>query len=213
VEIVHEREPRRGHALARPGLGYALERISAGKAEGLVVAELSRLSHSVPELGRVLEWLLHSRVRLIAAVPGLDTDEPGGRIAVRTLIELSQSERARLVERTRNGMRAARRMGPPAVADNPELRNRIAGMRAGGMTLQAIADQLNLEGVPTVRGGAIWRPSSVQAAAGYQRPQMPRTSGFPSGRPREGGGGEATDEFRVARTRRAKSKGKTVSVA
>ena len=38
------------------------------------------------------------------------------------------------------------------------------------MTLQAIADVLNAEGVPTLRGGAMWRPSSVQRATGYRRP-------------------------------------------
>jgi hypothetical protein len=42
------------------------------------------------------------------------------------------------------------------------------------MTLKAIADQLNAEGVPTLRGGAMWRPSSVQAALGYQRPSTRR---------------------------------------
>ncbi|MGO9903472.1 MAG: hypothetical protein ACLP0J_28175 [Solirubrobacteraceae bacterium] len=42
-------------------------------------------------------------------------------------------------------------------------------MRAGGDTLQAIADRLNDDAVPTVRGGSCWRPSSVQAAAGYRR--------------------------------------------
>jgi hypothetical protein len=45
-------------------------------------------------------------------------------------------------------------------------------MRNQGITLQAIADQLNEEGVPTVRGGAKWRPSSVQAATGYRRRQQ-----------------------------------------
>jgi DNA invertase Pin-like site-specific DNA recombinase len=173
LEVVHEREPRRGKALARPGLGYALELISAGEAEGLVVADLSRLTHSIPELGRVLEWFYRSNARLIAATPELDTGEQGGRIVVRALIELSQSERQRLVERTRKGMRAARRKGPRAVADDPELRDRIASMRADGMTLQAIADRLNTGGVPTVRGGAKWRPSSVQAAAGYRRRAAP----------------------------------------
>ena len=44
-------------------------------------------------------------------------------------------------------------------------------MRAGGMSLQAIADRLNDEGVPTLRGGSEWRPSSVQAAVGYKRPR------------------------------------------
>jgi hypothetical protein len=29
---------------------------------------------------------------------------------------------------------------------------------------------LNADGVPTLRGGAKWRPSSVQVAAGYHRP-------------------------------------------
>jgi hypothetical protein len=43
-------------------------------------------------------------------------------------------------------------------------------MRAANMTLHAIADQLNAEGVPTLRGGMMWRPSSVQAALGYKRP-------------------------------------------
>jgi hypothetical protein len=61
--------------------------------------------------------------------------------------------------------------GPrPAVSDLPLLQRRIATMRASGMTLQAIADTLNAEGVPTLRGGAKWRPSSVQAATGYKRP-------------------------------------------
>jgi hypothetical protein len=55
--------------------------------------------------------------------------------------------------------------------DRQELRDRIAAMRADGMTLQAIADLLNAEGVPTLRGGATWRPSGVQSAAGYRRPR------------------------------------------
>jgi DNA invertase Pin-like site-specific DNA recombinase len=186
LEIVHEREPRRGQALARPGLGYALERISADEADGLVVAELSRLTHSVPDLGRVLEWFSCWDARLIAAAPELDTDEQGGRLAVCTIIELSRSERERLGERTRNGMRAARRKGPPGVADYPELKDRIAAMRAEGMTLQAIADRLNLERVPTVRGGAKWRPSSVQAATGYRRRAAPGSPRLPVGRPAGG---------------------------
>ena len=57
----------------------------------------------------------------------------------------------------------------PALADDPELVERIVQMRAQGMTLQAIADRLNEEGVPTVRGGAEWRPSSVRSGLGYKR--------------------------------------------
>jgi DNA invertase Pin-like site-specific DNA recombinase len=169
VGFVREREPQHQRALERPALGFALGRIAAGQASGLVVTDLSRLTHSVPELGRVLEWFSRFHVRLVAADPGLDTDEEAGRLAVQTIIEISRWERQLLSERTRNGMRAARRNGPASVADHPELKQRIAEMRAEGMTLQAIADELNADGVPTVRGGAKWRPSSVQAATGYQR--------------------------------------------
>jgi hypothetical protein len=42
------------------------------------------------------------------------------------------------------------------------------------MTLQAIADTLNKEGVPTARGGAQWRPSSIQSTLG-RRPHTSRS--------------------------------------
>ena len=104
----------------------------------------------------------------------LDTDTEEGRLAADALVKVGGLERTRLEQRTRKGLEAARdrrrSSGRPAVADRPSLKQRIADMRASGMTLQAIADTLNDEGVPTVRGGAEWRPSSVQAAAGYKRP-------------------------------------------
>jgi hypothetical protein len=53
------------------------------------------------------------------------------------------------------------------------LGERITSMRERGLSLQAIADTLNASGVPTRRGGAQWRPSSVQAALGYRRPRPP----------------------------------------
>jgi DNA invertase Pin-like site-specific DNA recombinase len=177
LDIVREREPLSGRALERPGLGYALEGIAAGDAEGLVVTELSRLTRSAAELGRVLQWFLERDARLVAIGQGLDTRHESGRLAARTIIEVSRWEHEWLVERTRNGMLAARRKGPPGVADYPQLKERIAQMRADGMTLEAIAGQLNREGTPTVRGGAKWRPSSVQVAAGYHRPPAGHRNG------------------------------------
>jgi hypothetical protein len=53
----------------------------------------------------------------------------------------------------------------------PDIKRRIVRLRSAGMTLQAIAAELNDEGIPTVRGGARWRPSSVQTALGYKRPR------------------------------------------
>lgn len=174
IEVVHEREPVNGKALSRPGLAYALGRIANGDASALIVSELGRLTHSAAELGKVIEWLRQATARLVVVAHGLDTGEDEGRRAANLLVEVSRWESERLSERTRSGLQAARRirgsLGRPAVVDNPQLYERIGQMRAQGMTLQAIADRLNEEGVPTVRGGAKWRHSSVQAAAGYRRP-------------------------------------------
>jgi DNA invertase Pin-like site-specific DNA recombinase len=189
--VVHEREPASGKALSRPGLTYALERIATQQAGVLVVSELSRITRSAAELGAVIQWITGSDARLVAAAHALDTDRMDGRLAADLLVEVSGWEAARLSERTRNGLEAARRngrlTGRPAVADNPDLKERILQMRAEGMTLQAIADRLNAEGVPTVRGGTKWRHSSVQAAAGYKR----RRAGMPIARPRPNGNPQA----------------------
>jgi DNA invertase Pin-like site-specific DNA recombinase len=170
---VREREPPNGKALTRPGFVYTLERIASGHASGLVVSELSRITRSAAEVGKVIEWLTRAQARLVAAAHGFDTESADGQLAADLLMEVSRWESVRLSERTRTGLRVARQngrtAGRPAVVDDPDLRERIAQMREEGMTLQAIADRLNEEGVPTVRGGAKWRHSSVQTAAGYVR--------------------------------------------
>jgi DNA invertase Pin-like site-specific DNA recombinase len=121
-----------------------------------------------------MQWFNRTGARFIAVDDGIDTATPAGRLAASALSAAGQLERRKLQERTRRGLEAARekgaRSGRPAVADRPELRARIRALRAEGWTFQAISDTLNAEGVPTLRGGAEWRPSSVQSAAGYKRP-------------------------------------------
>jgi len=169
LEIVRDRES--GRILERPGLGYALEQIANGDASGLVVSDLQRLSGSIGDLGVLMDWFRQARATLIALDLGIDTSTPEGDHVAETLIALSTHEHERIASRTRMGLAAAvRANGRPAVSDRPELRERIAAMRAANMTLQAIADQLNAEHVPTLRGGTKWRPSSIQAALGYRRP-------------------------------------------
>ena len=169
LEIVRDRES--GRILERPGLGYALEQIANGDASGLVVSDLQRLSGSIGDLGVLMDWFRQARATLIALDLGIDTSTPEGDHVAETLIALSTHEHERIASRTRMGLAAAvRANGRPAVSDRPELRERIAAMRAANMTLQAIADQLNAEHLPTLRGGTKWRPSSIQAALGYRRP-------------------------------------------
>ena len=173
LRVVSEREPPKGKGLTRPGLEYALRQILAGESHGLMVCDLSRLTRSPAQLGAILQWFVSHDARLIAIAEEIDTAEPSGQVSARMLIGFSNRERERITARTRRGLEVARSSGGPAqrpaVNDDPYLRERIQRMREQHMSLQAIADTLNAEGVPTVRGGAKWRPSSLQSVTGYRR--------------------------------------------
>jgi hypothetical protein len=100
----------------------------------------------------------------------VDGHQDGGAIA--------EWERGTIRERTVDALAVRRAEGRPisgpSVADRPELAGRIAARRADGWTYQAVADELNAEGVPTLRGGAEWRVSRVQAVTGDRRPPRKR---------------------------------------
>jgi DNA invertase Pin-like site-specific DNA recombinase len=173
AEVVHDvRSP--GRRDSAPGLDYALDRIAAGEASCLIVVELRRLGRSAAELGRIVDTIRERDVRLIALDTELDTKSRDGRVAVDALVAVGELERRRQVEITQQGLAAARAKGAtsgrPTVHDVPALKRHIQAMRSSGMSLKAIADRLNDEGVPTLRGGHKWRPSSVQVAVGYRRP-------------------------------------------
>jgi DNA invertase Pin-like site-specific DNA recombinase/peptidoglycan hydrolase-like protein with peptidoglycan-binding domain len=172
LEIVRDRDI--GVTLERPALGYALNRIAERQAAALVVTDLRRLSRSIVDLGALMAWFRDAQATLVALDLDINTSTRKGQQVASTIIALSAHKHERIAQRTRQGAaegrNGGRANGRPAVRHDPELLERIAGMRAANMTLQAIADRLNAEGVPTLRGGAQWRPSSIQSALGYRRP-------------------------------------------
>jgi DNA invertase Pin-like site-specific DNA recombinase len=158
----------------RPVLVWALEQLANERVKVLIVPRLRDLSSNVTDLAPLLRWFDSNRRTLIAIDLRLDTSTEGGRLAAVAIAGVGSWEPERIAARVGRGREAARpragAQGRTAVADVPELQEQIAAMREAGMTLQAIADTLNEEGVPTLRGGALWRPSSVQRATGYRRP-------------------------------------------
>lgn len=169
VRIVRDVEALGSRGAAAPGLQHACEALARGEARALVVQDLGRLTRSPGKLALLLRWLADADRALIAIGSELDTSGPVGRRTAKALIEVGEWERQRAAERrARNRVHSS--TGRPAVRDVPELHARIAGMRDAGLSLHAIAERLNAEGVPTLRGGLRWRPSSVQAAVGYKRP-------------------------------------------
>jgi peptidoglycan hydrolase-like protein with peptidoglycan-binding domain/DNA invertase Pin-like site-specific DNA recombinase len=192
---------------ARPGITYALRRLTEGQESCLVVAELGRLSHSARDVGNIVDWLRRKKARLVAVGEGLDTGTKSGGEAADKLVLLGASARpARPPAQTGASDPVARKRpterrndrSRPAGHASPELGKRIRAMREAGMTLQAIADRLNAENVPTLRGGTKWRPSAVQAATGYRRPG-PKASPPANGAGRNGNGSSGGRSERARR--------------
>lgn len=174
VDLVLD-EGESGKSLDRPGVLDLLGRLGAGEADVLVVSKLDRLTRSLVDLAELLDWTERAGVALVAVDLGIDTTTSAGRLVARVMASVAEWEREQIAQRTREAATVRReqgkRMGRPGVRDTrPDLAARIDGMRAAGRTWQAIADALNTEGVPTVRGGSVWRVSAVQSAAGYVRP-------------------------------------------
>jgi DNA invertase Pin-like site-specific DNA recombinase len=155
----------------RPSLAWALEQIEAGGASALIVSRLRDLAGDAGDLVPLLRWFAAPPRALVALDLALDTSGDEGRAAAAAIADLLVRPDASAAPVA--GFSRGSAHGRTAVADVPEVSSRIAAMRSAGMTLQAIADALNEDGVPTVRGGRLWRPSSVQRATGYRRPSAP----------------------------------------
>jgi hypothetical protein len=153
----------------RADVAGALERIATAEADTLIVTALHSAARTLPELLSLIGWLDEADASLIAVDVRLDTTTQQGRRMVALLREVESWDRRRETPRGRPGL----------AHTAPHVAERIAELRARGFGLKAIAATLNAEGIPTPRGGAEWRASSVQSALGYRRPKPP-----PPGAPR-----------------------------
>lgn len=155
-------------SLDRPALQTALAALNAGEAQAIVAAKLDRLSRSVVDFGALLEA---SRRRgrkrqpwgIVVLDFDLDTTTATGRMLAGILMQFAQFERELIGERTSAALAAARDRGvrlgrPPAIPAAVE--SRMRDMHTRGLGPKRIADRLNADAVPTVRGGA-WQPSTV----------------------------------------------------
>lgn len=173
LDVIDEAESAKD--LNRPGIRDVLQRLANGEADALVVSKLDRLTRSTLDLAELLVWADRTGIRLIVKDLGVDTSTATGRLVAGIMGQVAEWEREQIAARTRDAAAERRKlglkMGREGVRDtNPDLAIRIERERASGATWQAIADGLNRDKIATVRGGAEWRVSSVQSAAGYVRP-------------------------------------------
>ena len=166
--------------LDRPGLELVLAKLERKEVDGLLVAKLDRLTRSVADLGKLIEAYFSERkgYRLLAVDDQIDTKTAGGRLVLNVLASVSQWEREVISERTRTAFEAKRArgerwgkvpLGYQVAADGKTLIEhegeqsairRILELRAAGVPIRKIADQLNAEEIPSRAAG--WHASTVQ---------------------------------------------------
>jgi DNA invertase Pin-like site-specific DNA recombinase len=161
-------EGRSGSNMNRPALTDALDRLDRGQADVLAVAKLDRLSRSVRDFATLVERAKRGGWSLVALDIDVDTSTPTGELMANIYGSVAQWERRIIAQRTAEGMQAMKARGvrlgrPVELAD--DVRHRIAADREAGKTLRAIADALNADDVPTVRG-VRWYASTVRAVLG-----------------------------------------------
>jgi DNA invertase Pin-like site-specific DNA recombinase len=153
-------------SLKRPGVQSALAQLKGGEAEALVTAKLDRLSRSMADFAGLMADSQKQGWAVVCLDLGVDTSTPAGEAMANVLATFAQFERRLIGQRTKDAMAVKRsegvRVGRPR--ETPAaLVERVRQEREDGATLQAIADRLNADAVPTVRGGERWWTSAVSA--------------------------------------------------
>jgi DNA invertase Pin-like site-specific DNA recombinase len=166
LEEVYEDAGYSARDLKRPGVEAALAAVASGAADGLVVAKLDRLSRSMLDFTAIMARAAKEGWAVVALDCAVDTTTPAGEAMAHVLATFAQFERRLIGQRTREALAVKRaagvQLGRPTTID-PCVAARIRDERQQGATLRAIAERLNADGVPTPRGGAAWRPSSLES--------------------------------------------------
>ena len=169
-----------GRADNRPQLLAALNAVAKVKGAALVVYSLSRLARSTADTLAIAAELEKSNADLVSLSEKIDTTTAAGRMVFRLLASLAEFERDQVSERTKmalahkkwRGERVGRvPLGFELAADGKTLVpvaaelavvKLVAELWAKGMSLRAIAAELDRQGVPTKAGQGKWQRSTIQ---------------------------------------------------
>lgn len=136
----------------------------------VVALKLDRLGRRAKDLLDLYDSMERKGVALVCIEDSIDTSTPAGRLMRTVLAAVAEFERDTISERTKIGLAEARRKGvrlgkEPSIP--PQVRARIAALRAEGLGARRIAAVLTAEGVPTVKGGP-WNIGTIQRVIGQR---------------------------------------------
>jgi site-specific DNA recombinase len=169
-----------GRADNRPQLLAALNAVAKVKGAALVVYSLSRLARSTADTLAIAAELEKSNADLVSLSEKIDTTTAAGRMVFRLLASLAEFERDQVSERTKMALAHKKRRGElvgrvplgfelaadgktlvPVAAEQAVVKL-VVELRAKGMSLRAIAAELDRQGVPTKAGTGKWQRSTIQ---------------------------------------------------
>jgi DNA invertase Pin-like site-specific DNA recombinase len=176
VEVITDAESAKD--LDRPGLARLLKLVDSRAVDTIIITKLDRLTRSVRDLADLLERFQKRGVSLISMSESLDTASAAGRLVLNIMASVSQWEREAIGERTSTALRHKKahlqvfnhdpygfmKQGNrlvPVAAEQATI-ERIRLWRANGRTLEAIAVDLNEQGVPTKRSGGKWYARTIK---------------------------------------------------
>jgi DNA invertase Pin-like site-specific DNA recombinase len=169
--------------LKRPGLIRALAALKAGKAEGIVITKLDRLTRCLRDWDALIENYFGEKAgcRLMSVADSIDTRTASGRMVLNVVMTMAQWERETIAERTRDALRFKRSQGKsagrmlfgfdlapdgktlvPNVAEQ-EAVTRIFAWKDEGWSLRRIAAELDRLGVKPKRGAGRWAHTAVKS--------------------------------------------------
>ena len=108
-EIIYTDQGQSGAKAKRPGLDEMLGALQKG--DTIIVWKLDRLGRSLRHLADLSAQFEASDIQLRSISEAIDTTTPGGRFFFHIICALAQFERDLISERTKEGMRAAKKRG------------------------------------------------------------------------------------------------------
>jgi DNA invertase Pin-like site-specific DNA recombinase len=127
---------------ARPQLERALD--SLRKGDVLIVTKLDRLARNVVHLGQIVERIQKAGASLRIVSMGLDTGTATGKLMLNVMGSVAQFEREMMLERQREGIARAKAEGKYRGGKRSFSDERLAALRASGMSMAAIARELGV---------------------------------------------------------------------
>jgi len=100
-----------GANMERPGVRQLLADIEAGKIDCVVVYKVDRLSRSLIDFAKMMEFFEKHGVCFVSTTQQFNTKSPLGRLTLHILLSFAQFEREIISERTRDKQVAARKKG------------------------------------------------------------------------------------------------------